>query len=411
MADGERQFDYLAVDAGGRRVKGSLAAVDDRGAFERLKREGLSPLRIRAAGGPVSRDARDGAGTSKARQLTDRETAEFLSDLSVLLQAGANVRAALGVLGARSGRPAIGILARNLTAEISGGGALDQAFSGNLGRNHAFIGALVAAGEASGDLPGGLRRAAEMLESKIKLKDQLVSVLSYPAFVFASTIVALGVILLFVAPSLAPLVDDAGGRPPVALAFMIGASNALRNNLLPLAILGGGAVAGLAIAAGLGLITGPIERLALDGPMKRTAGGLVYGGFAIALGNMLAAGAPMSEALRLAIRSVQSGTARARLEPVAQAVRQGQSLSAALDRIRRFPAAIVRLAAVGEASGALGPLLARAGKLEEDSALRRIEAVGRLLGPALIVLLGGLIGLLMAGLLSGVSQLGSTSLQ
>src|ERR1700722_10522824 len=98
MDDGDRQFDYVAVDAGGRRVKGSLAAADDGGAFERLKRGGLSPLRIPAGKGRPRRAVGDRAGASRARQLTDRETAEFLSDLSVLLQAGANVRAALGVL-------------------------------------------------------------------------------------------------------------------------------------------------------------------------------------------------------------------------------------------------------------------------------------------------------------------------
>ena len=100
-----------------------------------------------------------------------------------------------------------------------------------------------------------------------------------------------------------------------------------------------------------------------------------------------------------------------RLEPVAVAVRQGQSLSAALEGVKGFPDAIVRLASVGEASGALGPMVARAGKIEEDAAIRRIEAAGRLLGPALIVLLGGVIGLMMGGLLSGVSQLGQTALQ
>jgi type II secretory pathway component PulF len=400
----ERQFDYVAVDAGGRRVKGSLAAPDEGGVFERLKRDSLSPIRIRAA--------RSGdAARSGARWLSDREAASFLADLSVLLGAGANMRAALGVLGARSDRPAVRTLARRLTAEISGGGALDQAFSGALGRKHAFVGALIATGEAGGDLAGGLRRAAAMLESKLKLQEQLVSALSYPGFVLISTIGAIGVILLFVIPSLAPLVDEAGGKPPIALAIMIGASDALRSNLVPIGIVGGVGAVGLTVAGGLGLLTAPLERLLLDGPLRRTAGGLVFGGFAIALGDMLAAGAPMSEALRLSIRSVQSGTARARLAPVAQAVRQGQSLSSSLDRIRAMPAAITRLALVGEASGALGPMLARAGRLEEDSALRRIEAVGRLLGPALIVLLGGMIGLLMAGLLSGVSQLGGAAIQ
>ena len=66
---------------------------------------------------------------------------------------------------------------------------------------------------------------------------------------------------------------------------------------------------------------------------------------------------------------------------------------------------------MGEASGALGAMLARAGQMEEDAAIRRIEAAGRILRPALIVVLGALIGLLMAGLLSGISQLGDAALQ
>jgi type II secretory pathway component PulF len=250
-----------------------------------------------------------------------------------------------------------------------------------------------------------------MMASRIRLRDQLISSLSYPAFVLASTIAAVCIILLFVIPSLAPLVDDAGGPPPMTLSILIALSNLLSDNLPPLGVALGGGVLALALAGAMGAFTEPIERALLDGPLRRTISGLTFGGFAIALGNMLTAGAPMSDALRLAIRSVRSGVARGRLEPVAHAVRQGETLSSALDRVRPFPGAIVRLTAVGEASGGLGPMLARAGKLEEDAAIRRIEAIGRVLGPALIVGLGGLIGLLMAGLLSGVSQLGQSSLQ
>jgi type II secretory pathway component PulF len=166
----------------------------------------------------------------------------------------------------------------------------------------------------------------------------------------------------------------------------------------------------LAWAARAGLLSSTLDAAFLDGPLRRTARGLVYGGFAIALGGVLGAGAPMSEALRLATRSVRSDLARRRLEPVAQAVRQGEALSTALDRVAGFPGAVTRLASIGEASGALGPMLTRAGTLEEETAVRRIEAAGRILGPALIVGLGGLIGLLMAGLLSGVSGLGEAAL-
>jgi type II secretory pathway component PulF len=119
----------------------------------------------------------------------------------------------------------------------------------------------------------------------------------------------------------------------------------------------------------------------------------------------------MSEALRLATHSVRSGLARERLQVVAQEVRQGESLSRALDRVPRFPPTILRLAAIGEASGALGAMLERGGRVEEEQAIRRLEAIGRILGPALIVALGGLVGTLMASLLSGVSQLGQSVLQ
>lgn len=396
-------FDYVAIDETGRRVKGTLAAQSDGGAFEQLKRQGFAPIRIRQAQG-ASPDA------GKGRVLNDREAADLLSDLAALLHAGADMRTALAVIGAKAERASVRSTCRDLSADISGGGALDQAFGRRLPR-HPFVPALVAAGEAAGNLAGGLQRAAEMLGSQIRLRDQLVSVLSYPAFVLATATVAVGIILFFVIPALGPLVEQPGADPPLLMKILIGASNGLRSNALTIGILAVLTIGGLITAFRLGLMARTIDRLTLDGPFRRTARALVFGGFAIALGNVLASGAPMGEALRLAIRSVRSDVARRRLEPVAQAVRQGGSLSDVLGRTTGFPQSIARLAAIGEASGALGVTLARAGKLEEESALRWIETVGRLIGPVLIVILGGLIGLLMGGLLSGVSHLGDSALQ
>jgi type II secretory pathway component PulF len=408
MAEDVRTFDYVAVDAGGKRVKGSVSARDDAGAFERLKRDGLAPLKLTPARGGAS--ASPTGGKAGTKNLSDSESAEFLADFALLLRAGSDMRAALSILGAR-GRPAIKSIARSLSAEISGGGAMDQAFARFFPKKLAFVSALVAAGEASGDLAGGLERAGQMLEARANLREQLVSILSYPTFVLISTVAAVVVILLFVVPSVAPLAEAPGSTPGVAMRILLAASDLLSSYIVELVVFLGIMTAGLFVAVRAGLMTAFFERLMLDGPLGRTVRQLTYGSFSIALGNMLAAGAPMSDALRLAIRSVRSETARTRLEPVAVSVRQGQMLSAALDRVSGFPDTIARLSAIGEASGSLGAMLARAGKLEEQAAIRRIEAGGRLLGPMLIVVLGGLVGLLMAGLLSGVSGLGDAALQ
>lgn len=373
-------------------------AYDDATAFDELRRQGLTPLRL-----TPSAPARPGRAPAS---LSDKESAECLSSLAELLKAGADIRTALSILDARFERAAVRAMCERLTADIGGGDPLDLAFSRAFQRKQPFVAPMVAAGEAAGDLPGGLQRAAEVIQSRQKLRAQLVSVMAYPGFVFISAIGALLVILLFIVPSIAPLAQDLGAEPPPALAAMIFASEFLSAHL---AVLCAGLVAGLGglLAAGrLGLLQQPLERLMFDGPARRTIGGIVFGGFALSLGTMLAAGTPIGEALRLAIRATPSQGARRRLEPVSQAVRQGEFLSDALAEVRGFPPAIVRLTAVGEASNTVGSLLMRSGRMAEDAALARIETLGRIAGPALIIMLGLLLGVLMAGLLSGVSQMG-----
>lgn len=400
MADG---FAYVAIDPEGRRVKGVVAAQDEPAAFDQLRREGLSPLTLKPQ---VSK-----AEQPKAhRNLADRESADLLSSLADLLRARADIRTSLGILGERFEKPAAKALCQQLNADISGGDSLEHAFARGFQGPQVFVPSMVAAGEAAGDLPGGLQRAADVIYSRLKLRDQLISVLAYPSFVLISAIGALLVILLFIVPSIAPLAAEAGGTPPAALAVMIAASDFLRDNLLALGILLAVLVILFVVALRVGLLAPVLERVYLDGPAKRTVSGIIFGGFSLSLGTMVAAGAPISDALRLAIRSVASKAAQRRLAPVTLAVRQGHALSDALSQVRGFPLAIVRLAAVGEASNAVGELLMRGGRLEEEAALRRIETLGRIAGPALIVLLGAILGVLMGGLLSGLSQMGQSVL-
>jgi type II secretory pathway component PulF len=401
MAD--QHFSYVAIDRAGRRVRGLVAASGDAEAFEQLRRDGFSPLRLKAR--------RVAPATPKTQRLGARETAEFLSGLSELLRAGADIRTALSILGARFEKPALKQMGETLSGDIAGGEPLDRAFARAFQASQPFVAPMVAAGETAGDLPGGLQRASEVIMSRLKLRDQLVTVLAYPLFVLATAIGALFVILLYIVPSIAPLATELGSQPPAALQLMIAASDFLRANLRTLLLGVAATMLAVLVSGRAGLLSRPLDKLLLDGPARRTVTGVVFGGFAQSLGAMIAAGAPVADALRLAIRTVPMAGARRRLEPVTQAVRQGEFLSGALSDVRGFPSAILRLTAVGEASNALGPMLQRSGRMEEEAGLRRIETVGRIAGPALIVLLGAVLGVMLAGLLSGVSQMGQSALE
>jgi len=403
MPDDAQHFRYVAVAATGRRVTGVLAATAEAAAYETLRAQGCSPVSI----DPVRRSL----SVRSTGALKDREVVDIVGNLGHLLRAGADMRTALGILGARTSRRPTQATCAKLLEDIAGGAALDTTFSKHLGRHGPFVGAMVAAGEASGDIGSGLTRAAESIEGRAKIRAKLGSIMAYPLFVLVSTIAAVLALLLFVVPALAPLIQDAQADPPVVLGVMVAASEAIRGHFVAISVAFVTVLAGGLVAQKAGLLHGVVDRFLHTGPVGGTARGLTFGAFAGDLGGMLAAGAPMADALRLSVRTLRSPTARERLDTVLHAVRQGRSLSSSLEEVRGFPGSIARLAAVGEATGSLGPMLQRGGALEEEAAMARIERIGQLLGPMLIVALGALVGLLMAGLLSGVSQLGQSALQ
>lgn len=393
-----RVYAYAAMDESGRRVRGDLVASDELQAFEALKRQGLTPIRIDRA---KARPARGGSGP-----LSQRKLADLLLDLGTLLGAGADIRSALGIVTSRMSDARTSAAVKAITQRVQGGEAVSVAFAAVLGQRGRFAAALISAGEARGDLGAGLRQGSQLIRTELQMRSKLVEALSYPAFILFSSVAALLIILIYVIPSIEPMMTGLGAEPPLVMKGLLALSRSVRTFGPAIA----GAVAGLLlgglIAARLGLLAEWWDRSIMDGPFRSMMASFVYGRFAQVLGQLQAAGVPLAEAMRIASESVTSPLARSRLSDAARDVRQGASVASALSRVSEFPDRIVRLAMIGEQSGELGPMLERAGSMELEELVRRIERLARILGPASIVLLGALIGLMMGGLLTGVSSLG-----
>jgi len=395
-----RNYSYAAADPSGRTLRGRLAAESEAAAFEALRAQGLSPLRLKASAAKRPRKA------GKTQPMSDRETADTLKALAELLKAGADIRTALAILKEQAERERLALRLTAIARDIASGDGLEVAFSAAIAHRNRFVLSLMSVGQKTGDLPASLSRGAELINGRLKLRDELVSALAYPAFVFASAIVAIVAILLFVVPAIVPLAAETGGELSGAMAVLATASDGLRQHWQVLVT---GLLAVLGLAWGLWrakLLQMPIERLLLDGPMGRTVRGMVFGRYAHSLGTMLAAGAPMMEALLLSADSLGLGLAQKRTAEATNEIRGGKPVAAALRAIPGFPATIARLAAVGETGNTLAGILIDSGQLEEHRALVRISRAGQVLGPLLIAILGLMLGLLMAALLTGVNQLG-----
>lgn len=386
------------MDPRGRQVRGVVSAPSEALAFDDLKRKGLSPIRL----APL----KEGAPTASNDGLSAKQTADLLFELSALMEAGADVKSALSITAAKLRHPGMAAAVQAIIQRVSGGDRLSDSIRVAMGASGRFAAALTAAGEAKGDIAAGLRQGSDLLRSELMMKGKLIEALSYPAFILISSVGALLVILVYVVPSLEPLMQTQGGGPPGIMAALLFLSRLLRDwgtgMVVGLIVL----LVGLLFASRMGVLATIRDKVLVDGPARSLLGSFIFGRFAQVLGRLQAAGVPLSEAMRLAEEALGSPLARQRISAASRDVRQGQPLSSALERVPGFPDAIVRLTIIGERTGELGAMLDRAGTLELEALVRRIDRLAKVLGPAMIILLGIVIGLMMGGLLSGVSTLG-----
>jgi len=393
-------FSYKAMGVDGKTRNGQLTANSEAEAFARLRGENLSPFSLK-----LTQGAATPAGLTRflpgGKRMGEAEEEALLDSLAILLRAGADIRTALNVLA--DDRPEL----KAVTQKILSGASVELSLSPLFTTADAHLGALIAAGEVRGDLPSGLEAAASVIATRRKIRQQLFEALSYPAFVFITAIAAILVILLVVVPAIAPLLSESEHEMPIYFQVIVWLSQALQASWLYLLA----ALIATIIALVLGYLYGGLKRQIagwlIDGPLGSIAAALVYGGYARSLGDMLSRGAGLAEGLRLCQRSVGNEVARERLETVALFVRQGRLVSEGLRSVKGLPRPIIKLAEVGETSGALGQMLARAGEREEADALQKITRLSRLLGPLLIIVLGAMIGLIMGGVLTALTDIGS----
>lgn len=398
-----RTFRYKAVSADGKSRQGVVTATTEAEAYARLRSDNLSPVAIRPAHGGGEAVRRQWFGRTRSGRMTNVRLEETFSSLAVLLRSGADIRTALSVLD--SDNAAL----RTVAQSILGGASVESAFALVIPPPHAHLRGLIAAGEARGELVAGLEAAANVLSTDRKIRQQLFEALSYPAFVLVAAVAALCVILMVVVPAIAPLLQESGRELPLYFGIIVFLSDGLQQGcswIVSAALL-------CALVSWFGWRYGALrawwQSWLLTGPLGGIAAALVFGGFAKTLGEALGSGATLTDALRLCQRGVGNVEARKRLDILGTYVRQGRRLSEALRQVERFPEPIIRLCEVGEASSSVGPMLVKAGAREELQGLARIDKASKVLGPALIVALGALIGGLMAGVLTALTDIGGAA--
>ncbi len=400
-------FDYVAADAGGRTVTGSLTASDEAAARALLGRRRLMPLEVSAS---RAKAAPAPARASRGLRLDSRTLALTTRQLATLVSV-APVEEALRTIALQAERPNL----RRVLEGVHGGVLEGRRLSDAMGQQgRAFpplYRAMVAAGEASGALGPILERLADGLERDQQVRGKVITALVYPAVL---AVVALGVIaalMTFVVPKVVDQFDSMNQTLPLLTRVVIGVSDLMRDRGWLGIVLLAFAVAGGALA-----LRNPELRLRADTAILRlpVVGRLtrdLHGAkMARTLSTMLAAGLPVLEGLTITARTVSNRALRAATQRMAEAVREGGGLSAAMRVAGVFPPILVHMTASGENSGRLEPMLERAADYLEREFSTFTAVMLSLLEPAIIVVMGGVVAVIVLSILLPILQINTLAL-
>lgn len=399
-------FDYIAADMSGRTVSGVLSAADEAAARVLLDRRRLMPLEITKARGATQRTElalRPGRLNAKALALTTRQLATLVSV--------APIEEALRTIALQADSPRVRAILNAVHAGVMEGQRLSEAMSRQGPAFPPLYCAMVSAGETSGALAPILERLADGLERDEQVRGKVITALVYPVVLAVVALGVIGALMTFVVPKVVDQFDSMHQTLPLLTRLVIGLSDLMRNWgwLLAVVLVLGGLAAAAALRDPKTRLKADtlVLKLPLIGRLTRDLHGAKM---ARTLATMIAAGLPVLEGLTITARTVSNRALRQATETMADAVREGGGLSAAMRRADVFPSILVYMTASGESSGRLEPMLERASDYLDREFATFTAVMLSLLEPAIIVVMGGVVAMIVLSILLPILQINTLAM-
>jgi type IV pilus assembly protein PilC len=398
------EFRCRLASANGEIVEGVYAADTEAHLRHELEEKGLFVLSLQprhAVGGVSLR-------LPQRRSINNREFLVFNQELATLLRAGMPLVQSLGLLKGRVTSPAFKAVLDDVHEKVRSGTALSDAFAAHGDMFPRVYGASLLAGERSGNLDAILRRYVEYTKIIQTMKSKTVSALVYPAILISLAVVLVSIIVLKVVPAFSDFYSTFGAQLPLVTRIIVGVSEFLRAQLVLVLV-----ALVVSVVAVYAWVKQPGQKARFDFLMlKIPVLGNVASKFATSqmartLATLLGGGLPLVNALDIAARSVGNQYMASQLDIVGARVREGQSFAAALEARGVFPEVAVKMAEVGESTGALQEMLNTVADFYDEEISTTMERFVTLIEPVLLVFMGLVIAGLLLALYMPLFQLSS----
>lgn len=394
-----RTFVFHGQNPIGKIINGEIDASNEVEARIKLRAQKINPIKISEKGAPSavqtgSFDVLKRFGVTPKVKAKDLQV--FTRQFATMISSGIPIVQSLEILRIQSSSPILREAVFRVKSQVESGKRLaDSMESYPTVFNHLYV-SMVRAGEEAGALDTILNRLAQYIEKSVKIRNKITGALWYPMLVMLLAFVVMGVILVYVIPKFENLFKSVGAELPLPTQYVIALSHFMVGNML-LILLGLGVlifslVRYYATAAG----RFQLDMMLLEIPIL---GDLIQKGsiarFARTLSTMLSSGVGIMDGLDISANVVDNAVMERAIMRAKKGVAEGKTIVQPFMTERSIPPMLTQMIGVGEASGSLDTLLSKAADFYEEEVDYAVESMTSVLGPILVVFLGGLVGMLL----------------
>jgi type IV pilus assembly protein PilC len=399
-ASASKQITYLweGKDKKGKVIKGEMRAAGESFVNATLRRQGITVTKLK----------KQGAFAAKGK-ITDKDITLFTRQLATMMKAGVPLLQAFDIVGKGHSNAAVAKLLGDIKADVETGSSLSTSFRKYpLYFDNLFCN-LVGAGEQAGILDTLLDRLATYKEKIMAIKSKVKSALVYPTSIIVVAFIIVVIIMIFVIPAFKTLFEGFGADLPGPTLVVMAISDFFVSWWWAIfGSIGGGLWFFFYTWKRSEKMQSTMDRLMLKlpilGDIIRKA---TIARFSRTLSTMFSAGVPLVEALDSVAGAAGNRVYFDATRRIQSEISTGTSLTVAMQNADVFPNMVLQMTAIGEESGALDSMLGKVADFYEGEVDDAVDAMSSLMEPAIMVVLGTIIGGLVVAMYMPIFKMGA----
>jgi len=386
-------------------VSGSMTADRREAVVSALKQKGYYLLSVEQQS-KLSTVLRSNAGLGNRVSVRDR--AIFTHQLATLLRAGMQLCIALKTLTKQTENKYLASVIQQLHTDIEQSSSLSQSMAKHPRAFSQVYTAIVEAAEESGSLAETLSVLSGQLKTQASVRAQIRGALVYPVFLLVVSAVVVGVLTTFVVPKFIELFVNVNQKLPLPTKILVGAVGIVEGFwwilVIRIAVIVFFGLAVLRLQHVRLYVDGLLLKLPLAGTLNRK---LQLARFTRTMGSLLNGGVRIVSAVKTTEGTTTNRAFAQEIGNIQEAILKGTTFADAVRNQDYFSEIAVNMIAVGEDSGTLPEMLLEVADMYDQECESTINSMTSLLGPAMILVLGLIIGFVVMAILLPIFETSS----